>query len=162
MKRMILALMLALVFLFILSLPAAADTGYTGVINPETGEPEDEQTPESYGDRTALTKNMYYDWSSRDYVYPIADSLGEVHVSAADGMALTAPVYIRASADASVVVFCNGSEYTGSLNSCSDAGEYVVSALVGGQQKRLMSFTLLGKTSNQLHSFVVPDGFYIL
>ena len=92
MKRMILALMLALVFLFILSLPAAADTGYTGVINPETGEPEDEQTPESYGDRTALTKNMYYDWSSRDYVYPIADSLGEVHVSAADGMALTAPV----------------------------------------------------------------------
>ena len=162
MKRMILALMLALVFLFILSLPAAADTGYTGVINPETGEPEDEQTPESYGDRTALTKNMYYDWSSRDYVYPIADSLGEVHVSAADGMALTTPVYIRASADASVVVFCNGSEYTGSLNSCSDAGEYVVSALVGGQQKRLMSFTLLGKTSNQLHSFVVPDGFYIL
>ena len=162
MKRIIAALMLALVFLFILSLPAAADTGYTGVINPETGEPEDEQTPESYGDRTALTKNMYYDWSSRDYVYPIADSLGEVHVSAADGMALTTPVYIRASADASVVVFCNGSEYTGSLNSCSDAGEYVVSALVGGQQKRLMSFTLLGKTSNQLHSFVVPDGFYIL
>ena len=162
MKRMIAALMIALVLLFILSLPAAADTGYTGVINPETGEPEDEQTPESYGDRTALTKNMYYDWSARDYVYPVAGSLGEVHVNAADGMVLTTPVYVRASAEASVVVYCNGSEYTGSLNSCSAAGEYVVTALVGGQQKRLMSFTLLGKSSNLLHDFVVPDGFYIL
>ena len=38
----------------------------------------------------------------------------------------------------------------------------MVSALVGGQPKRLMSFTLLGKTSNLLHDFVVPDGFYIL
>ncbi len=162
MKRMIAALMLALVFLLILSLPAAADTGYTGEINPETGEPYDENTPESYGDRTALTKSMYYDWSSHDYVYPVENTLGEVHVNAADGMALTTPVYIRASAEASVVVFCNGSEYTGSLNSCSTPGEYVVSALVGGQQKRLMCFTLLGKTSNLLYDFVVPDGFYIL
>ena len=162
MKRMIAALMLALVFLLILSLPAAADTGYSGVIDPETGEPYDEDAPESYGDRTALTKNMYYDWSSRDYVYPVADTLGEVHINAADGMVLTTPVYIRASAEASVVVFCNGSEYTGSLNSCSSAGEYVVSALVSGQQKRLMSFTLVGKTSNLLYDFVVPDSFYIL
>ena len=162
MKRIIAALMLALVFLLILSLPAAADTGYTGVIDPETGEPEDEQTPESYGDRTALTKNMYYDWSAHDYVYPVADSLGEVHVNAADGMVLNTPVYIRASAEASVVVYCNGSEYTGSLNSCSAAGEYMVTALVSGQQKRIMSFTLLGKTSNLIRDFVVPDGFYIL
>ena len=162
MKRMIAALMLALVFLLMLNLPAAADTGYTGVINPESGEPYDEEAPESYGDRTALSRSMYYDWSTHDYVYPIADSLGEVHVSAADGMVLTTPVYVQASADASVVVYCNGSEYTGSLNSCSTAGEYVVSALVGGQQKRLMSFTLLGKTSNLMHNFVVPDGFYVL
>ena len=66
MKRMIAALMLALALLLILALPAAADTGYTGVINPETGEPEDEQTPESYGDRTALTTGMYYDWTAHD------------------------------------------------------------------------------------------------
>ena len=162
MKRIIAALMLALVFLLILSLPAAADTGYTGVIDPETGEPYDENAPESYGDRTALTKNMYYDWTSHDYVYPVPDTLGEVHVNAADGMALTTPVYIRASAEASVVVYFNGSEYTGSLNSCSAAGEYVVSALVGGQPRRLMSFTLLGRSSNLLYDFVVPDGFYIL
>ena len=146
-----------------LTLPAlAADTGYTGVIDPETGEPYDEEAPESYGDRTALTKRMYYDWSAHDYVYPVTDALGEVHVSAADGMVLTTPVYIQPTAEASVVVYYNGSEYTGSLSSCSGAGEYVVSALVGGQPKRLMSFTLLGKTSNLLHDFVAPDGFYIL
>jgi hypothetical protein len=163
MKHRIISLALALLALLMLTLPAAAaDTGYTGVINPETGEPYDEDAPESYGDRTALTKNMYYDWSSHDYVYPVSGSLGEVHVNAADGMVLTTPVYVRASAEASVVVYLNGSEYTGSLNSCSTAGEYVVSALVGGQQKRLMSFTLLGKTSNLMHNFVVPDGFYVL
>ena len=149
--------------LLMLTLPVlAADTGYSGVIDPETGEPYDEETPESYGDRTALTKRMFYDWSTHDYVYPVTDALGEVHVSAADGMVLTTPVYIQPTAEASVVVYYNGSEYTGSLSSCSGAGEYVVSALVGGQPKRLMSFTLLGKTSNLLHDFVVPDGFYIL
>lgn len=162
MKRMIAALMLALALLLILALPAAADTGYTGVINPETGEPEDEQTPESYGDRTALTTGMYYDWTAHDYVYPIADSLGEVHVNAADGMVLSTPVYIRTGADASISVYYNGSEYTGSYSSCSAAGEYVVSALVSGQTKRLMSFTLVGKTTSLLHSFVVPDGFYVV
>ena len=163
MKHRIISLTLALLALLMLTLPAlAADTGYTGVIDPETGEPYDEQTPDSYGDRTALTKNMYYDWSAHDYVYPVTGSLGEVHVSAADGMVLTTPVYIQTSSDASVVVYYNGGEYTGSLSSCSAAGEYVVSALVNGQPKRLMCFTLLGKTSNTLHDFVVPDGFYIL
>ena len=163
MKHRIISLALALLALLMLTLPAAAaDTGYTGVVDPETGEPYDDETPESYGDRTGLTKNMYYDWSSHDYVYPVSGSLGEVHVNAADGMVLTTPVYVRAGSDASVFVYLNGSEYTGSLNSCSAAGEYVVSALVGGQQKRLMSFTLLGKTSNLMHNFVVPDGFYVL
>ena len=163
MKHRIISLALALLALLMLTLPAlAADTGYSGVIDPETGEPYDEETPESYGDRTALTKRMFYDWSTHAYVYPVTDALGEVHVSAADGMVLTTPVYIQPTAEASVVVYYNGSEYTGSLSSCSGAGEYVVSALVGGQPKRLMSFTLLGKTSNLLHDFVVPDGFYIL
>ena len=163
MKHRIISLALALLALLMLTLPAlAADTGYTGVIDPETGEPYDEETPESYGDRTALTRRMYYDWSAHDYVYPVTDALGEVHVSAADGMVLTTPVYIQPTAEASVVVYYNGSEYTGSLSSCSGAGEYVVSALVGGQPKRLMSFTLLGKTSNLLHDFVAPDSFYIL
>ena len=163
MKRKIISLALCALAMLMLSLPAfAADVGYTGVINPETGEPYDEQTPDSYGDRTALTSAMYYDWNSRDYVYPVSGSLGEIHVSAADGMVLTTPVYVRAGSDASVFVYLNGSEYTGSLSSCSAPGDYAVSTLVGGQIKRIMGFTLLGKASSQLREFVVPDGFYIV
>ena len=162
MKRTVTALMLALVLLLILALPAAADTGYTGVINPETGEPYEGQKAESSGDRTALTSGMYFDWTTHDYVYPIADSLGEVHVNAADGMVLTTPVYIRTGAEASISVYYNGSEYSGSYSSCSAAGEYVVSAVVNGQIKRLMSFTLVGATTSLLHSFIVPDGFYVV
>ena len=163
MKRKIISLALCALAMLLLSLPAmAGDTGYTGVINPETGEPYDEQTPDSYGDRTAINSAMYYDWGTRDYVYPISGSLGEIHVSAADGMVLTSPVYVRAGSDASVFVYLNGSEYTGSLSSCSAPGDYVVSAQVGGQIKRIMGFTLLGRVSSQLRDFVVPDGFYIV
>ena len=162
MKHRILSLALITLLLLMLALPAAADTGYTGVINPETGEPEDEQTPESYGDRTALTSGMYYDWTAHDFVYPIPDSLGEVHVNAADGMVLTTPVYVRTGSESGITVFRNGSEYAGSLSSCSDAGEYVVSIVTGTQTRRLMGFTLVKKTSSLVHTFVAPDGFYIV
>ena len=162
MKKRIAALALTLLVLLGLSLPAAADTGYTGEINPETGEPFGDDASQVTGDRVALSGTMLYDWTTHDYAYPIADSLGEVHVSVADGMALTTPVTIQPGSDASVTVYCNGREYTGSLSSCSEVGEYVISVLVGGTTRRLMGFTLVGKTTNLLHTFVVPDGFYIV
>ena len=161
-KYRISALALALFLLLCLSLPALADTGYTGEINPETGQPYGEDTAQDTGDRVALSSGMYYDWISHDYVYPIPDSLGEVHVTAADGMVLTTPVTIVPGSDASVTVYLNGSEYTGSLSRCSDIGEYVISALVGGTTRRLMGFTLVGKTTCAVHTFVAPDGFYII
>lgn len=162
MKKRIAALALALLLMLCLSLPALADTGYTGEINPETGEPYGENIAEDTGDRAALSGSMYFDWTAHDYVYPIQGSLGEVHVTAADGMVLTTPVTIRPGTDASVSVYYNGSEYTGSLSSCKEAGDYVISALIGGTTRKLMGFTLVGKTTNALHTFVAPDGFYII
>ena len=161
MKKTVTALALALLLL-LLSLPAAADTGYTGVINPETGEPYEENAAQSSGDRAALSDTMYYDFLTHDFVYPIADALGEVHVSAADGMYLTTPVTIQTGNDSAVTVFLNGSEYTGSMDRCSTAGDYVISATVNGQTRRLMGFTLLGKSTNVLHTFTAPDGFYVV
>lgn len=162
MKKRIASLALALLLMLCLSLPALADTGYTGEINPETGEPYGENIAEDTGDRAALSGSMYFDWIDHDYVYPIQGSLGEVHVTAADGMVLTTPVTIRPGTDASVSVYLNGSEYTGSLSSCTEAGEYVISALIGGTTRKLMGFTLVGKRTNALHTFVAPDGFYII
>ena len=161
MKKRILTLALAFLMLMALSLPALADTGYTGEINPETGDPYGEDSAQDTGDRVPLSSGMYYDWITHDYAYPIPDSLGEVHVSAADGMVLTTSVSIDPGSDASVTVFLNGSEYTGSLENCKSVGEYVISALVGGSTRRLMSFTIVGKSTCNLYTFVVPDGFYI-
>ncbi|MBR2716627.1 MAG: hypothetical protein IKP17_02130 [Oscillospiraceae bacterium] len=162
MKNRIFTLALALLLVLCLSLPALADTGYTGEINPETGEPYGEDAVRDTGDRVALSGSMYYDWTTHDYVYPIPGSLGEVHVGAADGMVLTSPVAIVPGTDTSVTVHHNGSEYKGNLYNCSEAGEYVISALVGGTTRRLMSFTLVGRSTSVLHTFVVPDGFYII
>ena len=154
-----------LALLLALCLPAAAaDTDYTGVVDPETGEAYTEETSASVSGsgRSALSSSMYYDWSYHDFVYPISDSLGEVHASAADGMVLSTPVSVDPGTDASVKVFYNGREYSGNLRNLNQVGEYVVSAQVGGQTRRLLGFTLVGGTTNVLHSFVAPDGFYIL
>jgi len=152
---------LAAVLSLFLSLPALADTGYTGVIDPETGQPYQSDAADSDSGRVALSESMYYDWSTHDFVYPISEALGEVHSDAADGMVLTRPAYIE-TGDAAVDVYLNGSPYTGSLSSCSTAGNYVVSAQVNGQTRHLLSFTLVGGVTSALHTFVVPDGFYIV
>jgi len=152
---------LAVVLALFLGLPALADTGYTGEIDPETGQPYDSDTAAENTGRTVLSDSMYYDWSTHDYVYPVAAGLGEVHSDAADGMVLTRPVYIEPG-EAAVEVYLNGSPYSGKLSSCAAVGEYVVSAQVNGQTRRLLGFTLVNGVTSALHSFVVPDGFYIL
>ena len=138
---------------------AAADLDYTGVIDPESGEPAAEGSEGS--DRSALSGSMYYDWHTYDYVYPVSDSLGQVHSSAADGMVLTTPVSVKAENGASIVVYADGTEYTGDLTRISAPGEYQVSAQVDGQNRRLFTFTLVGSSTNAIHTFQVPDGFYI-
>ena len=160
--RRIVSVALTLLLILGLCLPAAADTGYSGEINPETGQPYGEDIAGDTGDLVALSGNMYYSWDTRDYVYRLPDSAAVVHVSAADGMMLTTAVSIVPGNDATITVFRSGREYTGDLSNCSEVGEYVVSTLVGGSTRRLMSFTVVGKSVSTLHTFVVPDGFYII
>ena len=162
MKKRILTLALALLLFPAMGLPALADTSYTGEINPETGQPYGANTAEDTGDLVALSDSMYYSWVTHDYVYRIPDSMAEVHVSVADGMVVTTPVSVAASSEAVFSMYRNGSEYTGDLTSCALTGEYVISTLVGGTTRRLMSFTVVGETTNAVSTFVVPDGFYIV
>ena len=138
---------------------AAADVDYTGVVDPESGEPAAEGS--GGADRTALSDSMYFDWLTYDYVYPISDTLGQVHSSAADGMVLTVPVSVRAENRANIVVYADGVEYTGDLTRISAPGRYQVSAQAEGQNRRLFTFTLVGSSTNAIHTFLAPDGFYI-
>ena len=112
--------------------------------------------------RVALTSGMYYDWTARDYAYPIGNTLSEVHSNAADGMVLTAPVSLAVNGEADLSVYRDGQPYDGSLDRIDGVGSYMVSATLGGQTQRVLGFTLVGSSTNALHMFLVPDGFYLL
>ena len=162
MKHRSLSLALCVLLLVFLCAPAlAADTDYTGPLDPETGQPKGEADPQSSDSRPALSDTMYYDWNTHDFAYPISDTLGEVHSNAADGMVLTTPVTLTVSGDIPLSIYRNGSEYTGDRGRIAEVGGYTVSASVNGQSRRLLSFTLVGKTTNAVHTFLAPDGFYI-
>ena len=136
-----------------------ADTGYSGYLDPETGEPAEDDTSDS--GRVELSDTMYYDWDSHDYVYPINSNLGDLHCSVADGMIVTSPVSVSTGVSTVITVYKDGEVYNGSYSGISDPGEYVVQADVDGQKKQILSFTILGELVSSLSSFIVPDGFYV-
>ena len=164
MIRKLISLLFCAMLLSALCAPAlAVDMDYSGPVDPETGEPAGSSQGQSgSSDRSLLSGSMYYDWIRRDFAYPVGDSLSEVHSTAADGMVLTTPVTVSVKGETTLAIYKDGLEYTGSLDRISDVGSYTVSAMVDGQPRRMLSFTLVGASTNVLHTYVVPDGFYIL
>ena len=140
----------------------ASYNDYSGPLDPETYEPSYTSDEQSSTGRVALSGSMYYDWTSRDYVYPTGDGQGDIHASVADGMVVTSPARVYTSGNVDLTAYLNGQVYTGNLSSMGATGEYVLSAAVNGQEQRVMGFTVTGDISNTVHTFVVPDGFVIL
>ena len=142
---------------------AASSIDYSGVLDPQTNEPirpDDPITGPGSG-RVQLSSTMFYDWNTHDFAYPVTNTLNEIHCSVADGMIVDKPVTLSTGADNSIIVFLNGNEYTGSLSSIRDVGNYVVSAQQAGDKVRILSFTIVGKTTNAVTIFTPPDGFYL-
>ena len=162
MKRHIAALLLFAALLPALCAPAlAADPDYTGPLDPETGEPLDASGERTGGERVLVAGSMYYDWKTHDFAYPVGDTLSEVHANAADGMVLTSPVTLSVNGEAVLTVYKDGREYDGDAGRVDQVGSYSVFAQSGGQSRRILGFTLVGSSTNALHTFTVPDGFYI-
>ena len=164
MKKLNIRIIAALFAALMIMTPLAAfavDTDYTGPLDPETNEPAASGSGESTS-RIILTSTMYYDTNTRDYVFPVDGSLTEVHASVADGMVRSDAVSVSKGGDASVVVYCNGQEVTGDTTNLREVGDYLVSMAKGGTTVRILSFTIVGPTTNALHTFSAPDGFYII
>ena len=138
----------------------AVDLDYTGPLDPETNQPLGGEVVSSFN-REMLSTGMFYDWSTHDYVYPVEDSLLEVHMNVADGMIVNTPVYVG-SDDPSVLIYCSGSEVTGDRSNIRKPGDYMVSVKNGGSLVRLMDFRIVGDSTNAINRFEAPDGFYIL
>ncbi len=159
-KHIIAALLAAIMVLAPYGPAFAADPDYTGELDPVTNEPVDLVSGNST-ERAALSDNMLYDWGTHDYVYPVDNSLLEVHASVADGMIVNQQVSITVE-DPSVAVYCDGEEIKTDLTNLRTPGNYTVSVKNGGGSLRLLDFTIVGSSSNSLHRFSAPEGFYIV
>ena len=136
------------------------DFTYSGPLDPDTNEPYREDSEQNTG-RERLSDTMYYDRNTKSFVYPINNGLQEVRSSAADGMVTNGPVTIYTASEASIAVHRDGEQLGGRIQSLKDPGEYVVSTQSGSDLTRLFSFIIVGKTTNGLQQFLVPDGFYM-
>ena len=165
-RRIITGAAACLMLLLMLCLPlraAASNINYSGELDPQTNEPVHQGNTENgpASGRVQLSSTMAYDWKTHDFVFSVSNTLNEIHCSAADGMIVDKPVTLSTGADTSIIVYRNGSEYTGSLSTIKDVGDYVVNSQQAGDKVRVLTFTIVGKTTNAVTIFSAPDGFYI-
>ena len=138
---------------------SAVDTDYSGYLDPETGEPINTENEET--GKVSLSDSMFYDWSTQEYVFPVEGTLNEVRVSCPDGMVCTTPVSINTDSASIITVYRDGVEVKDGLDHITEVGEYLLQVNKDGEKRRLMTFTIIGETTNALMNFIVPDGFYV-
>jgi len=140
----------------------AWDPDYSGYLDTDTSSSQSQgsasqQDSVSY---VVLTDNMYYDTGERYFIFPGSSIRPEIRCTAGDGMVVNGKVSLI-DPDPGVVVYKDGSEYSGELVDISDPGEYVVSYRRNSDVYRVFVFTIVGDVTGSLHSFTAPDGFYI-
>lgn len=162
-RKLCLLVLCAALVLPLMGAPVRADKDmdYTGRVDPATGSPYG-RTGSATSGRVSLSDTMYYDYDSHEFVYPLAQARGEVRANVADGMVTTASVRVFTPRDAGVVVYRDGEEFTGDLTTINERGEYAVVAETELGTQRLLTFTILGASTNRLNYFNVPDGFYLV
>ncbi|MBR6405189.1 MAG: hypothetical protein IKS18_03220 [Lachnospiraceae bacterium] len=136
------------------------DFNYSGPLDADTNEPVREDRETDNG-RTRLSDTMVYDKNTRSFVYAINNGLNEIRSSAADGMVTNSTVTIYSASDTNIIVHKDGTELTGKIQTLKEPGEYVVSTQSGSDLQRVFSFSIVGKTTNGLQHFTVPEGFYM-
>ena len=149
--RFITALLLSLLTVLGLCLPVFA-----------TDDLPTEEVPTLNENQVWLSDSMYYDLSSRDFIYPLGETGLFLHSNVANGMITAGPVYVTG---AMIIAYKDGQpyEFEGSeLSNLTEPGEYVIMSQVGSQTLRLFSFTLVGATTSSIYGYNLPAGMYVL
>jgi len=157
-----------LLLVLLLALPAFAEGEedgqedeftYSGVLDPETGAVPGASAASQDG-RTEISAGMGYDSRRELFVYSLADGT-ELFCSAADGMAVTGRVTLDYGGPSALMVYRNGEavDMSGS-GELRDPGVYVVAA-GADTAARVLTFTILGASTNQIRSYTVPEGFLL-
>lgn len=149
--RMILrraALSLALVLL--LSLPAAA-------FGPALPAPDGTEAVATE-DQVWVNDTVRYDYSGHCFVYTVGSNAAEVRASVLDEMIVKDSVTLSGS---NLTIYRNSQAYNWDQKEITEPGDYVVMAQSGSSSTRLMTFTIVGKTTATVHNYQVPDGMLV-
>lgn len=148
--RTILRAVLVLALTLLLSLPAAAFGPGRRALDPAEGVATEDQV--------WVNDRARYDYAGHCFVYAVGSGGAEVSSSVLDGMAVTEPVTLKGSG---LTIYRNSQDYNWDQKPISEPGEYVVMVRSGSANTRLLTFSVLGKTSSVLHSYQVPDGMLV-
>ncbi len=161
-KRSFLLSLLVTVLLGVLCAPAHAAFGYSGPLDPETGEPlQSSSSSDAYSDRVTVSDGVYYDRNRLGYLYTISDSR-QLLCTVANGMVVQEEVRVEPDAGVEVTVYRNGTALIEpDLTHIYETGDYVVEANVDGQRYQVLSFSIVGDVTCRLSGYTMPSGFAI-
>lgn len=109
-------------------------------------------------DAVPVSDDVSYDPTTRDFVYDVENGASMLHCSVLDGMVVSSPVTVSGGG---VFLYKNGSEYSGSLEPVSEPGSYVVMMNTGERNSRVLTFTIVGKTTNSVSTYNMPSGMIV-
>lgn len=136
----------------------AADFDYSGVLDPATGLPLG-RTATSEQETVSLADGVRYDGSTGRYL--VSTAAGEFRCTAVDGMVTTQPVSIEPYGT-QLTVYRDGAEVAAAeYDSLALPGEYVVYAGSGDEGRGVMTFTVVGRVTNRIYGYAVPEGFFV-
>lgn len=160
--KSIFASVLAAALLGAAAVPAHAASGYSGPLDPETGEPAQSSSDvDAYSDRVTVSEGVYYDRTRLGFLYTVSDGL-QLLCTAADGMVTQKEVSIEPDVGVEVTVYQNGTALTEpDLTHIYEVGEYVVEAAVNGQRYQVVAFSIVGDVTCSLVGYTMPNGFAI-
>lgn len=149
--------------LFIVLIPAKSlkaadiDIGYTGPVDPITGEPISENSEPS--GIVSITGGNLYDADNKLFMYACAD--GYIYSSAADGMIVTGQVDLDITEGLNVFLYKDGEQMSAVPDYVYEPGTYLFAQSNDISFSEILSFTIVGKTTGELNQYVMPDGFFV-
>ncbi|MBQ9437207.1 MAG: hypothetical protein IJU50_02645 [Lachnospiraceae bacterium] len=110
---------------------------------------------------TRLSASMFYDLSSNLYAYPNLSGDGYVYADVADGMLTNSAVSLYPG-ETLIRLYKDGEALEWNYDSPLTApGTYLVQALWGDSEQRILTFTVVGNATNLSAGYRLPAGFSI-
>ncbi len=139
---------------------AANTIGYTGPLDPVTGEPIGEgEDGSSTTNIQILNEYSWYDFDSSRFVYAIGN--GEIHSTVAEGMVTTDEVVLSYINDPQIVLYKDGEQITPLPETVSEPGSYVITNAENGEYSDSLDFRIVKRVTGELYQYVIPEGFYL-